>query len=157
MRKRLIEKMTEPGETEPAEWLDIERHAEAHVTSEDPAHPIEAAFTAGERRGWRAAWPGEQTLRLAFDRPQRIRRIKLTFSEPSTARTHEFCLRASSDGGASYREIVRQQWTFSPPGTTREVEDYRVDLDGVTTLELVIVPNRNGGTVYATLDRWQIG
>jgi hypothetical protein len=52
---------------------------------------------------------------------------------------------------------VRQQWTFCPPGTTREVEDYRVELDGVTTLELAIVPNRSGGPVRATLDRWQIG
>jgi hypothetical protein len=66
-------------------------------------------------------------------------------------RTQQFVLRWSSNGGRSYREIVRQQYNFSPPGTTREREDYAVDLDGVTTLELNIVPDISGGPARASL------
>jgi hypothetical protein len=40
---------------------------------------------------------------------------------------------------------VRQQWNFSPPQTIREVEEYEVKLSDVTLLELVIVPDNNGG------------
>jgi hypothetical protein len=36
---------------------------------------------------------------------------------------------------------VRQQWNFGPPNSVREVEEYRVELSGVTVLELVIVPD----------------
>jgi t-SNARE complex subunit (syntaxin) len=60
-------------------------------------------------------------------------------------------LRWSKDGGRSYREILRQQYTFNPPGATREVENYIVDLDGVTALELTIVPDISGGDARASL------
>src|SRR6266705_2189177 len=57
----------------------------------------------------------------------------------------------SSDGGSSFREIVRQQWNFSPPETKREVEEYQVELSNVTVLELIVVPNMSGGTARASL------
>jgi hypothetical protein len=60
-------------------------------------------------------------------------------------------LRWSPDGGRSFREIVRQQWNFSPPQTIREVEEYQVDLSGVTVFELVIVPNISRGAARASL------
>jgi hypothetical protein len=63
------------------------------------------------------------------------------FLEDQQARTQEFVLRWSPNGCQSYREIVRQQYNFSPPGMTREFEDYAVDLTGVTALELKIVPD----------------
>jgi hypothetical protein len=66
-------------------------------------------------------------------------------------RTHEFELRWSKDGGRTYREILRQQYTFSTPGAAREVEDYTVNLDGVTALELTIVPDLSGGDARASL------
>ena len=53
------------------------------------------------------------------------------FEEEKRERTQEFVLRWSGDGGRSYREILRQQYTFSPSGSTREVEDYIVNLQGV--------------------------
>jgi outer membrane receptor protein involved in Fe transport len=43
-------------------------------------------------------------------------------------------------GGGPEKEIVRQQWNFSPAGSTTEIEDYAVDLDGVSVLELAIQP-----------------
>jgi hypothetical protein len=55
------------------------------------------------------------------------------------------------DGGDSFREIVRQQWNFSPLHTIREVEEYQVELSNVTVLELIIVPNVSGGAARASL------
>ena len=75
----------------------------------------------------------------------------MLFEEKETARTQEFILRWSSDGGTSFREIIRQQWNFSPPETIREVEEYQVELSNVTVLELKIVPNMSGGTARASL------
>jgi hypothetical protein len=46
---------------------------------------------------------------------------------------------------------VRQQWNFSPPETTREIEDYQVELSDVTVIELVIVPDNRRGAARASL------
>ena len=151
MRKRIIgHGPREVAAAEPG-WLDLERLAQVEVTSEDVDHPIEWALIPGMGTGWRATQPGEQTIRLRFDGPLRLQRIRLVFHENEQARTQEFVLRWSPDGGQSYREIVRQQYNFSPPEATREVEDYNVDLDGVTALELRIVPDISGGSSRASL------
>ncbi|MHC4389200.1 MAG: hypothetical protein ACYSX1_11400, partial [Planctomycetota bacterium] len=92
-----------------------------------------------------------QTVRLLFDTPLRVRRVRLVFHEDEQERTHEFVLRWSSDGGQSYREIVRQQYNFSLPDNTREIEDYAVDLVGLTALELSIVPDISGGSARASI------
>lgn len=55
----------------------------------------------------------------------------MVFQEDEQERTHEFVLRWSPDGGQSYRETARQQYNFSPRGTTQELEDYTVELQGV--------------------------
>ncbi len=150
MRKRIIDAV--PKDTAPDDdWLDLERVAQVEITSEDAAHPIEAALRPGTEADWRAAQPGEQTIRLIFDQPQRLRRIWLLFLEPTAERTQEFVLRWSPDDGKSFREIVRQQWNFSPQGATREVEDYSVDLTGVRVLELIIIPDKSGGAARASL------
>ena len=121
------------------------------ITSEDKDYPVESAFASGDAQGWRAAEAGAQTIRLVFDQPQRLKRISVVFEEKEIARTQEFVLRWSADGGNSFREIVRQQWNFSPPETIREVEEYQVELASVTVLELVIVPNVSGGSARASL------
>jgi hypothetical protein len=71
--------------------------------------------------------------------------------ELGTARTQEYVLRWSADGGRSFREIVRQQWNFSPQGTTRETEDHHIELPAVTVLELSIIPDISGGNAVASL------
>ena len=121
------------------------------ITSEEKDCPVESAFASGETQGWRAAEPGSQTIRLIFDQPQRLKRISLVFEEKESARTQEFVLRWYSDGGGSFREIVRQQWNFSPPETVREIEKYQVELSNVTALELIIAPNMSGGSARASL------
>ena len=152
MRKRLITPTRESVATHDEDWLDVERTAGVEVTSEDEDCPVESALVLGkETRGWRAATPGRQTIRLIFDEPQKLRAISVVFEEDEVARTQEFVLRWSADGGTSFREIVRQQWNFSPPETIREVEKYEVALSKVTVLELTIVPDISGGTARASL------
>ena len=151
MRKRIIgHGPREVAAAEPG-WMDLERLAQVEITSEDAGYPIESALIPGTGSGWRAAQPGEQTIRLLFAEPLRLKRIHLVFHEGEQGRTQEFVLRWSSDGGQSYREIVRQQYNLSSPEAAREVEDYDVDLDGVTALELRIVPDISGGGARASL------
>ena len=151
MRKEQIAPKTELHISPDLNWLDLVRIARVEFTSEDPAHPIESALDSSGGSGWRALAPGPQTIRLLFDEPLLIRRIKLVFQEDEQHRTQEFVLRWSLDNGSSYREIVRQQYNFSHPESCRETEEYTVDLVGVTEMELIIVPNIGGGDVRASL------
>ena len=79
-----------------AVWL-----AQVELTSEDPACPIDAALRPSPTPGWRAAEPGAQRIRLVFDHPQALHRLRLVFAEPQQARTQEFVVRWSADGGQS--------------------------------------------------------
>ena len=156
MRKHVVRLVTDDSPLPDRDWLDLERLAHVEVTSEDPAHPIESALVPGAEAGWRAAQPGRQTIRLIFDRPQGLRRIWLLFIEPDMARTQEFALSWSPDRGQSFRHILRQQWNFSSPGAIREVEDYHVELSGVTQLALTIDPDQRGGEARASLAQWRL-
>ena len=151
MRKRIITPVQQETASLDQDWLNMEGLAEVEITSEDAAHPIESALLPGRASGWRAAGPGKQTIRLLFANPQRLRRIRLNFVEPRTERTQEYVLRWLPDGRQSYREIVRQQWNFSPQGATSETEDLHVELSAVTVLELSIIPDISGGNAFASL------
>jgi hypothetical protein len=129
----------------------VDRIASVEVSSEDADYSIESVLLLEGQRGWRAANPGMQTIRLIFDEPQKLRRIWLVFEDSENSRTQEFVLRWSPDIVSSFREIVRQQWNFSPPDSVRETEDYSVELSEVKVLELQIVPDRSGGEVHASL------
>jgi hypothetical protein len=142
----------EPDRTLPVDqWLDLDRASRVEVTSEDPGFPVESALIPGRGTGWRAAGAGTQTIRLLFDEPRRIRRVRLHFAVSDAARTQEFVLRWWGVAGEPAREVVRQQWTFSPTSSTHETEDYRLDLSGVTVLELSITPDISGGDARASL------
>jgi len=151
MRKRQISPTPLSVPPSGQAWLDVDGAASVEVTSEENGYPIESALLDGENRGWRAAKPGAQTIRLIFDEPQKLRRFRLVFEDSENTRMQEFVLRWSPDNGNSFREIVRQQWNFSPPDSVREVEDYAVELSAVTALELIIVPDKSGGAARASL------
>ena len=151
MRKHLIAPIPQSAPALNEGWRNLDDAAVVEVTSEEKKYPVESALVSGETRGWRAADSGTQTIRLIFDEPQRLARISLVFEETETERTQEFVLRWSGDGGRSFREIVRQQWNFSPPTTMREIEKYQVELSNVTVLELVIVPDTSRGAARASL------
>jgi hypothetical protein len=136
VRKRIL------GGTPPdARWWDLtERVAEVAVTSEDPDHLVESMLAGGQE--WRAAVTGEQTIRLTFGDPQQVSHILLRFVEKDIERTQEFSLGWAGEDEGSFRNLVRQQWTFSPRGATEEVENYHFDLKGVRAIELTIRPGR---------------
>src|SRR6266516_3668781 len=136
MRKRLITPIRQDAPPRDEGWLDLDGAAVVEVKSEEKDYPVESALVSGETQGWRAASPGTQTIRLIFDEPQKLTRISLVFEETETERTQEFVLRWSPDGGRSFREIVRQQWNFSPPNTTREIEEYHVELSEALLLDI---------------------
>jgi hypothetical protein len=156
MRKQTINSGSEGVSPSAEVWLDIERLAKVEITSESAEHPIESALIPDRGPGWRAAQPGKQKIRLIFDQPASIGRIRLRFEEKEQGRTQEFVLFWLSEGQQSRREIVRQQYTFSPPTTTQEIEDYSVKLNGVIALELEILPDISGGSACASLAQMRI-
>lgn len=129
------------GTPESDSWLPLEKIASVEISSEDTNFPIEHALSESGQGGWRASAHGPQRIRLIFDQPQTIRRIQLHFVDKNAERSQEFWLLALV--GDELRDVVRQQWNFSPQGTTEELEDYRVKLDGVNALELRIDPDRS--------------
>src|SRR6516164_4031551 len=155
MRKHIIAvESSPPGRSE--EWLNLEEIARVEVSSEGPQYPIESAFTHGESLGWRASQPGEQRIRLLFDEPKDLRRIWLRFSELQVERTQQFTLRWADSQSGPFKEIVRQQWNFNPRSSTMEVEDYKVDLHQVLTLELTIDPDLGKNQAFAALTDWHL-
>jgi hypothetical protein len=152
MRKSILSQPTADGVSPSSrQWLDLQELASAEISSEDAQHPFENALPGGKEGGWRAAVPGPQVIRLNFDRPQVIRRIRLEFREEHKERSQEFAVFASSAANQK-REVVRQQWTFSPGGSAIEVEDYSVDLPNVLSLELNIDPGRHDKQAVASLE-----
>jgi hypothetical protein len=137
-------------------WLDLSKIARVEVTSEDSDHPVEGVFEAKEGSYWRAASPGKQTIRLVFDDPQDIRRTQVRIEEADCTRMQEFFISWSRSSDEKPREVLRQQWNFSPGGSTIEVENYEVELNDVRVLELNIDPGRGAGAAHATLSAWRV-
>lgn len=86
-----------------------------------------------------------------------MRRVRLVVEETHVERTQQFTLSWVPAGEAGKRELVRQQFTFSPGGATREVEDFAFDLGAVKAIELEIVPDLGGGATRAALAAFQVG
>jgi hypothetical protein len=149
MRKSILASNANPTASASDRWLDLEELASFEISSEDPLYPIENALHEG-LGGWKAAAPGPQTIRLTFDKPRSLCRMRLEFREDTTERTQEFAIYAVTADQAR-REILRQQWTFSPDGSTREIEDYPVALADVTVLELQVDPGRHDKEKMASL------
>jgi hypothetical protein len=148
IRKPSVESASFEGEIPVAEVATVQ------VSSEQSDHPIDNVFDTSRGPGgsrWLADEPGEQTLILVFDSPQTIRRIGVEVEEVAVRRTQELSVSVSSDGGRTYREIVRQEFNFSPPGTSFEREVWSVAAEAVTHLRLEIKPDKGGQIGLATL------
>ncbi len=155
MRKVLQHSSMLSSPTPGTDWIDLLSLATGELSSEDPAFPIENALKPGETRGFRAGMPGLQSIRLTFDHPRPIRKIRLEFQEETTSRSQEFALTVTHADG-SRREIIRQQWSFSPGGSITEVEEYLVHLDNVLSLEVTVDPGRHDKNVFVTLQTLRI-
>jgi hypothetical protein len=157
MRKRIVNLPETLDRSRPAPvWKDLGQIATVEVTSEEPHFPIESVFSSDDGPGWRASQKGEQQIRLIFDQPLPVRRMQLRFVESQRERLQEFTLRWSSAEGGQPKEIVRQQWNFSPNGSTSELEDYEVNLEAVSVLELVIKPDLTHNEAPANLAAWRL-
>jgi hypothetical protein len=85
----------------------------------------------------------------SFGQPQSEKCSRIKSAPPNQTRVFGDGSRANSGihssvvGGArrAFREIVRQQWSFYPQGSTTEIEDYQVNLDSVSVLELALKPD----------------
>jgi hypothetical protein len=138
-----------------ADEIDIAACATIAYSSEDPAHPVENLLD--ERSGpggtrWTSTCPDTiERILVEFDQPQTISRLVYEVEETMRDRTQEVRVEVSDDGGRRYRQILVQEYNFSPQGATFQREEQRVNLHGVTHLRLTIVPNKNGsGTASLT-------
>jgi hypothetical protein len=153
LRKHLLtdhpaERVAEPGEK------DIAALATVWVTSEAADYPIDNVLDSHRGPGgsrWIAGEPGPQRLLLVFDAPQALRLLRLEVEERDVSRTQELEVAMSRDGGHTYQTLLRQEYTFSPPGTTFEREEWVILAEGVTHLQLVITPDKGGAPCHATL------
>jgi hypothetical protein len=153
LRKRILAE--HPAEPVPTlDLWDIPSVATVFVTSEASAHPVDHLFdTSGGPGGsrWVAGTDGEQTLILAFDRPQALRQVGIEAEELDRGRTQVVALALSDDGGRTYRERIRQEFNFSPSGATFERETWAVPADHVTHLRLTVRPDKGDGAGRASL------
>ena len=140
--------------------LDLAALASVVVTSEDPDQPVENAFDRNRGPGaseWVAEDTGEQSIALAFDSSQTIRRIAIEVEEKEVTRSQEIRILTSRDHGLTYDALLHQGFNFSPPGTSFEREQWHVDLKGITHLQVRIMPDISGKPCRArltALDLW---
>ena len=153
LRKRPLE--ADAAASGRANEIDIVGRATISYSSEDPAHPVDNLLDGRSGPGatrWTSARADTiEHIVLEFDRPQTISRLVYEVEEATRERTQEVRVEVSEDGARTYRQILVQEYNFSPGGATYQSEEQRLDLDRVTHLRLTIVPNKNGsGTATLT-------
>jgi hypothetical protein len=135
--------------------IDIAGCATIAYSSENPAHPVEHMLDGRSGPGatrWISTRPDAiERIVVEFDQPQAISRLVYEVEEAMRERTQEVRVEISEDGGRTYRQILVQEYTFSPGGATYQREDQRFNLLQASRLRLTIVPNKNGsGTATLT-------
>jgi hypothetical protein len=141
-----------------ADEIDLAGCATIAYSSEDPAYPIEHMLDGRSGPGatrWISARPDAiEHIVVEFDQPQAISRLVYEVEETMRERIQEVRIEVSKDGGRTYRQILVQEYTFSPRGATYQREHQRLDLLQVSRLRFTIVPNKNGsGTATLTVLR----
>jgi hypothetical protein len=154
LRKRRLEDDAATG-APAVDEIDIAGCATIAYSSEDPAHPVEHMLDGRSGPGatrWISARPDAiEHIVVEFDQPQPISRLVYEVEEAMRERTQEVRVEVSEDGGRTYRQILVQEYTFSPRGATYQREDQRFNLPQTSRLRLTIVPNKNGsGTATLT-------
>lgn len=105
---------------------------------------------------WSGDQSGEQTIEVRFHHPTSLRRLRLVSCETEQARTQEITVWVSLARGERHRELLRQQFTFSPQGATEEVEEYAFQLDDVSAIQVRIVPSIDGRPAVAKVSDLQV-
>lgn len=147
VRKRLLPK-DGPDPAVPPGEIDIASHAVLAYTSEDPEHPIENLIDGRHGRNapfWAGAKPNTaERIVVEFDRPESVSCMIYEVEECSCERTQEVRVEVSSDGARTYRQVLVQEFTFSPAGATFQREEQRLNLPPITHLRLTVVPDKQG-------------
>jgi hypothetical protein len=154
MRKQIVRTPSPPAVLSSRHDVDVATLATVLVSSETPEFPVDNVFDGHYGPGgtrWIAAEPGEQVLTVAFDTPQLLQGIVLEVEEREVERTQELSVALSADGGQTYRELLRQEYTFSPAGATFEREEWTVPSQEVTHVRLRIKPDKGGRPCRAAL------
>lgn len=147
MRKRQIDELgpaAAPAEGE----IDCTHAASISYTSEEKGHPIDCLFDGhcgpGAPRWLSGRADSVERLVLAFDEPTSISRLMYEVEETECPRTQEIRLEVSHDHEHTYRQVLVQEYAFSPRGATFQKEDVRMEAQRVTHLRIVVVPNKSG-------------
>jgi F5/8 type C domain len=147
IRKRLLEDARLLPTISSAE-LNVAAGATIAYSSEEPAHPVDSMFDGRDGRGgtfWESARENTaETLLIELDQRQSISRLIFEAEERQLERTQEVRVEVSCDGGNSFRQLLVQEFVFSPGGATFQREDLRVGVEGASHLRLTVVPNKNG-------------
>lgn len=156
LRKKIISSVTAGAAIpDPANTIDIIRNAEVIATSESESCPLDNIVDGSTGPGssqWEAGSTGAQTLIFKFDVPQNITGIDYEIEEREVARTQEVCFDVSIDSGAHFREILRQEYNFSPNGSTYQREELKLDIPQVTELKMTIKPDKGNHECRAKLN-----
>ena len=147
VRKRSLAADT-PRVGRAANEIDVACCATIAYSSEDPAHPVDNLLDRrsgpGGTRWTSARADTTEHIVVEFDQPQTLSGLVYEVEETMRERTQEVRVEASDDGGRAYRQILVQEYNFSPQGATFQREEQRFDLRRVTHLRLTIVPNKSG-------------
>jgi hypothetical protein len=155
MRKRILP----VEESADSDAIDVRSLATVSVTSEDAEYPIDLAFDGRQGPGathWLAGQAGPQKIIIAFDHPQTIQKVVIETEEREASRTQEVTLSLSKDGGRTYRDVRRQEFNFSPDGTTWEREEWTLAERDITHVRLAIKPDKGGGVSRAALTTFAV-
>lgn len=147
VRKRLLDDARLLPASSSAE-VNLTAGATIGYSSEEPAHPIDNLFDGRDGPGgtyWESSQENRaETLLIEFDQPQKISRLIFEAEERQLERTQEVRLEVSCDAGISFRQLLVQEFVFSPGGATFQREDLRVSITDASRLRLTVVPNKNG-------------
>lgn len=137
--------------TGPAEvqWLDLGVVADVGIVAGGRSVTRAPGF-------WSAECEGEQLIEIRFHRRMPVRRVRVVSSDAEQSRTQEMTIWVSLRGGEQHREVLRQQFTFSPGGATQEVEEYGLQLEEVSRIQLRIVPNVDGRPAVARVTELRV-
>lgn len=155
LKKKIIPFTTGATILAPVNTIDIIHNAEVTVTSESENFPLDNIVDGSIGPGssqWVAGTIGLQVLVFKFDTPQSITRVIYEIKEQEVARTQEVCFEVSTDSGANFREILRQEYNFSPGGSTFQREELKLDLHQITDLKMIIKPDKGNINCRAKLN-----
>ena len=146
LRKKLLDDEANLSGVASSE-IDLARDATIGYSSEDPAYPVEhLADGRGGSSGtrWVSGRPNmTEQIVIEFDRPQAISRLIYEAEECECERTQEVRVGASCDRGATYKQVLVQEYTFSRKVPLSKGGFSRL-ARRITHLRLEIVPNKRG-------------